>query len=247
MRIIPLSEGSFTVDKTKSFVPFDKATDDLQQRTAGSLLVEIQPFAIVTRKDVLLLDTGLGFHNKEGMMQIHQNLINNRIEPASVTKILLSHLHKDHAGGIQDVKLNASSPQLSFPNATYYVNKKEFEFASEKNNTSYIPSDFSLLNSSGKLVLLEDHGNIDDIIYYEMCGGHCPYHTVFWIKENNELLFYGGDVAPQLQQLKNRFIAKYDFDGRKSMELRNKWWEEGKSAHWTFLFYHDIKTPTISL
>ncbi len=244
---IPLSEGSFTVDKTKIFVPFDKATDVLQQRTAGSLLVEIQPFAIVTNNDVLLLDTGLGFHTKEGMMQIHQNLMNNEIDPASVTKILLSHLHKDHAGGIQDIKVNASSTGLSFPNATYYVNKKEFEFASEKNNTSYIPSDFSLLSSSDKLVLLEDHGNIDDIINYEMCGGHCPFHTVFWIRENNEILFYGGDVAPQLQQLKNRFIAKYDFDGRKSMELRNKWWEEGKSANWTFLFYHDIKTPTISL
>jgi hypothetical protein len=25
------------------------------------------------------------------------------------------------------------------------------------------------------------------------------------------------------------------------MELRQKWWEEGKG--WTFLFYHDIKTP----
>ena len=245
MKIIPLSEGSFTVDRTKVFVPFDKATDELQQRAIGSLLVEIQPFAVVTGKDVLLLDTGLGFHTKDGRMQLHQNLLNNGIDPGSITKILLSHLHKDHAGGIQDIKNNI--PELSFPNATYYVNRKELDFARENKNSSYIPEDFTLLNSTAKLVLLDDEGMIDDHIRYEMSGAHCPYHTVFWITEDDQTIFYGGDVAPQLQQMKNRFIAKYDFDGRKCMELRTQWWEQGKADHWTFLFYHDIKSPTISL
>ena len=61
MRIVPLSEGAFTIDKTKDFLPFDPAKDDLQKRATGSLLVEIQPFLVITEKDVLLLDTGLGF------------------------------------------------------------------------------------------------------------------------------------------------------------------------------------------
>jgi hypothetical protein len=61
MQIIPLSEGSFTIDKTKRFVPFDPDKDDLQQRPTGSLLVEVQPFAVVTTEDVLVIDTGLGF------------------------------------------------------------------------------------------------------------------------------------------------------------------------------------------
>ncbi len=42
--IIPLSEGSFTIDKTKIFVPFDDTKDELNQRATGSLLVEVQPF-----------------------------------------------------------------------------------------------------------------------------------------------------------------------------------------------------------
>ena len=247
MQIIPLSEGSFTIDKTKVFIPFDKSTDDLQQRAIGSLLVEIQPFAVVTKKDILLLDTGLGFHTKAGNMQLHQNLLNNGIDPAAVTKILLSHLHKDHAGGIQDKKENSTIAELSFPNAYYYVNKKELAFATENKTASYITEDFSLLGSSDRLVLLNDEGIIDNYIEYKMSGAHCPYHIVFWIKEDDQTFFYGGDVAPQLQQMKSRFVAKYDFDGRKSMELRMKWWEEGKLDHWTFLFYHDIKTPTISL
>jgi len=46
-----------------------------------------------------------------------------------------------------------------------------------------------------------------------------------------------------LQQMKSRFVAKYDFDGKKCMELRQQWWQQGQQENWTFLFYHDIKTP----
>ena len=73
MQVIPLSEGTFTVDKTKQFVPFDENTDNLQARVSGSLLVEIQPFIVITSKDILLLDTGLGFSNNSGRMQIQKN------------------------------------------------------------------------------------------------------------------------------------------------------------------------------
>src|SRR4030081_3533179 len=99
MKIIPLSEGAFTIDKTKLFVPFDTEKDDLLQRPVGSLLVEVQPFAVISADDVLVLDTGLGFE-KGGVLQIHQNLLNAGIDPSEVTKVLMSHLHKDHAGGL---------------------------------------------------------------------------------------------------------------------------------------------------
>ena len=55
MKIIPLSEGAFTIDKTKKFVPFNKEIDDLQQRAVGSLLVEIQPFCIVAKNDIIII------------------------------------------------------------------------------------------------------------------------------------------------------------------------------------------------
>jgi hypothetical protein len=45
--------------------------------------------------------------------------------------------------------------------------------------------------------------------------------------------------------MKSRFIAKYDFDGKKCMELRQQWWQQGQDEKWTFLFYHDIKTPVV--
>ncbi|HMJ46067.1 MAG TPA: MBL fold metallo-hydrolase [Ferruginibacter sp.] len=245
MKIFPLSEGTFTVDKSKVFIPFDKDKDQLKQRSAGSLLVEIQPFVIITSTDIVLLDTGLGFKNNDGTMQIHQNLIDNGINPNDISKVLLSHLHKDHAGGIFRHDASKGDVQLNFPSATYYINKKELEFVMDKNSTSYQNENFNSLLNADKLNLLDDNGSIGDYIQYEMTGGHSPYHTVFWVKENNEVSFFGGDVAPQLQQMKNRFIAKYDYDGKKSMELRTQWWMKGKEQHWTFLFYHDIRSPFI--
>src|SRR6187431_1621164 len=84
MKVIPLSEGTFTIDKTKLFVPFDEDVHNLQQRPVGSLLVEIQPFVIITLKDILLLDTGLGFSDDEGKMQLHNNLMSAGINPADI-------------------------------------------------------------------------------------------------------------------------------------------------------------------
>ena len=243
MKIIPLSEGAFTVDATKKFVPFNKGADDLQQRPIGSLLVEIQPFAVVTSKDIIVIDTGLGFVDANGIMQIHKNLMDNGINPAEVTKVLLSHLHKDHSGGISKEDKMLQQKFFSFPNATYFVNKDELDFALKKGRPSYTPDEFDILASSDKVHFLHGDGKIDDYITYHVTGAHCPFHQVFWIEEEGHKIFFGGDVAPQLMQMKNRFIAKYDFDGRKCMELRQEWWQRGREEQWTFLFYHDIKTP----
>ena len=246
MKIIPLSEGAFTIDKTKVFVPFNIAADDLQQRPIGSLLVEVQPFCVVTKKDIIVIDTGLGFSNNEGMPQLHQNLIDNGIDPMEVTKVLMSHLHKDHSGGISIESKMLQQRFISFPQATYYVNKEELAVGLDKANASYHKEDFEVLVNADKVITTIGNGVIDDYIKYEVTGGHCPFHQVFWIEEDGEKVFFGGDVAPQLQQMKSRFIAKYDFDGRKSMELRERWWQLGREENWTFLFYHDIKSPVFN-
>lgn len=241
MKIIPLSEGTFTIDKTKLFVPFDQQTENLQARPVGSLLVEIQPFVVITSKDILLLDTGLGFSDNEGKMQLHKNLAEAGINPSDITKVLMSHLHKDHAGGVSEDK---DRNQLCFPDATYYIQQKELDFAFEKGLPSFIPDELEVLKSAKQVQwLTKEEGTIDEYIYYKVTGAHSPFHQVFWIKENNETVFWGADDAPQLQQMKHRFVAKYDFDGKKAMELRRKWWEQGDKEKWTFLFYHDVQNP----
>ena len=242
MKIIPLSEGSFTIDKTKLFVPFDTASDDLQERPTGSLLVEVQPFVVVTPEDVLLLDAGLGFE-QDGRLQLHRNMMAAGINPSEVTKVLMSHLHKDHAGGVSRKNASTGQYDTAFPQATYYIQRKEYEYAFEKGPTSYITEELECLRDAKNVVWLDGSGVIDGYIKYELTGAHCPYHQVFWIVDGGEKIFFGGDVAPQIQQMKSRFVAKYDYDGKKCMELRQQWWKQGEEEGWAFLFYHDIRTP----
>jgi glyoxylase-like metal-dependent hydrolase (beta-lactamase superfamily II) len=240
--IIPLSEGSFTIDKTKLFIQFNEDEHVLNERPTGSLLVEIQPFVIVTSKDILLLDTGLGFNDSvKGKMQLHHNLGKAGIKPGDVTKVLMSHLHKDHAGG---VSLESDHSKLSLPNATYYIQKRELDFALEKGSPSFIAEELEVLKNSSQVHFLnDDQGVIDDYISYHLTGAHSPYHQVFWIKKGDETIFFGGDDAPQLQQMKVRYKTKYDYQPDKAMQLRREWWEQGNKEGWTFLFYHDIKSP----
>ena len=241
VRIVPLSEGSFTIDKTKLFVPFDEEVHALQDRPVGSLLVEIQPFAVVTSKDVLVLDAGLGFSDSNGELQIHKNLKAAGINPADVTKVLMSHLHKDHAGG---VSFGENRQWLSFPEATYYVQERELNFALEKGLPSFHPEEIEILKGHHQVHLLhDDEGVIDDYIFYQHTGAHSPHHQAFWIREGDETIFFGGDVAPQLQQMKIRYKTKYDYEPDKAVAYRQEWWQRGNEEGWTFLFYHDIKTP----
>ncbi len=247
MQIIPLSEGCFSIDQTKVFVPFNKEINTAANKPAGSILVEIQPFVIITSKDIILIDTGLGYLNENGEPQLLANLRKAGINPSQITKVLISHLHKDHAGGICIKNPLSDECFISFPYANYYVKQREFNKFIAAATEANKEEDFQLLADFSKLVwLTENEGTIDGYIKYQVTGGHSIFHQVFWIEENNQTIFFGGDVAPQLQQMKSRFVAKYDVDGKKCMELRRQWWEEGRTGEWTFLFYHDIATPFIS-
>lgn len=239
MKIIPLTEGAFTIDRTKKFIPFEMGVDDLQERPKGSLLVEVQPFVVITSKDIIVLDTGLGFTDDSGQLQIHKNLASHGINATDVTKVLISHLHKDHTGGIA----YPNKRVVAFENAEYVVNKNEWDYALENESLSYLKENFMALQRYSHVNFVTGNGMIDDYIHYECTGAHCPYHQVFKIKDEGEIVFFGADVAPQLQQMKSKYRAKYDYDGAKAMELRQQWWEQGQKENWTFLFYHDIKRP----
>ena len=245
--IFPLSEGVFTVGHDKQFVPFSLHTDELNDRPTGSLLVEIQPFLVITAKDIIVFDTGLGFKNNNGELQIHDNLRNLGYEPEQVTKVLLSHLHKDHAGGLVYTD-NNGLVKTTFPNARYYIYRPEADFALATGMPSYFIKDIEPLLATQQVEWLDgETGLIDGYIRFTHSGGHSPQHIVFLIDDGTGKVFYGGDEAPQLKQMKIKYVAKYDYNGKKAMQLREGYAEQGKAEGWQFLFYHDVKSAVAQL
>ena len=246
VKIIPLSEGEFTIGHDKIFHPFDSETDVLTDRPTGSLLVEVQPFLLVTDKDLILLDTGLGFDVNDEP-QIHYNLSKKGYQPEDITMVLLSHLHKDHAGGVS-FKDELGNAHPSFPNAQYYIYKKEADDAMSAGTPSFIPEELRPVLESDQVTWLEGkEGKLNEYISFKHSGAHSKNHIVFLYDDGQDKIFFGGDEAPQLKQMKIKYVAKYDYDGKKAMQLREEYAAQGKAAGWQFLFYHDVKTPVATL
>jgi glyoxylase-like metal-dependent hydrolase (beta-lactamase superfamily II) len=242
--VYPLSEGTYTIAGDHVFVPFNQATDNFKDRPA-SLLVEIQPFLIVTSKDLIIIDPGLGFTTSTGQLQIHENLNKLGISAADITKVLLSHLHIDHTGGVVEQVIQNGSWQWqpAFPNATYYFQQQEWEYAMSKSYPSYDVLRLEQMKANTKHVVLAGDTVIDDYIQFEICGGHTPFHQVIKIKDQGIIYFFGGDVVPQFSQVQRRFVAKYDVDGVKSAALRKAYAEQALQERWICLFFHDLRTP----
>ena len=235
MKITILEEGSYSVAADKKFIPFDDERDDPKDRPA-SIFVHVRPFLVETKKDLILLDTGLGYLNPEGIPFINLKIIEKGYRPQDVTKVLMSHLHFDHSGGM--LREEEGDLKLNFENADYYIQKQELENAIIDPGKSYNPITLEHLRRSNNLVLIDGDGKIDNYISYTLTGAHCKFHQVFLIEEDGEKIFFGGDVLPEGDQLVRNFIAKYDFDGRAAMQLRKDFGAKAAIEDWTCLFYH---------
>jgi glyoxylase-like metal-dependent hydrolase (beta-lactamase superfamily II) len=148
----------------------------------------------------------------------------------------MSHLHKDHAGGM--VTFESGTGRIAFPEAEYIVQRGEWEDAYSGISSSYRTEIFDVIQRSGNLVLVEGEGRINAEISYALNGGHTAHHQAFHIQTGDQHYFFGGDVLPEPEEIFHNYVAKYDFDGRRSKELRQEYWAEGAPAGWIFLFYH---------
>ncbi|QQQ28619.1 MBL fold metallo-hydrolase [Chryseobacterium indoltheticum] len=241
MKIIPIKEGNFIADQSKNFKILEGNQD------SKGIKMSIQPFLIITENDYILLDTGVGWKNNEGELIINEVLEKENVQNTQITKVLLSHLHKDHINGT--LVRTDSGFESNFPNAKIYIQKRELDFAFEsRGNPSF---DFEILEAliqQPNIVWMDDdQGKIDNEIYYEVVGGHTPFLQVFKIIENNEIAFYGADNLPQESYLKYHVTYKSDFDGKKAMQLRIKWQKEAIENNWKILLYHDLEKSILQL
>ena len=238
MKVFSLYEGSFSVDMTKKFIPFDPAIHSKKDRP-GSLFIHIHPFLVQTDQDLILIDTGLG-QQENGELILHKHIKEQGFYPEDVTLVLLSHLHKDHASGMT-YEVDGEM-KLSFPNAEYVIQRGEWENAFSSSNTdSYQTERLAILQRSGNVHLVEGNGRLNEYISYELSGGHTEFHQVFLIEEDGQTVFFGGDEWPEQAQILRKFAAKYDFDGKKAMALRDEYAHRAAEGNWLCLFYHDGK------
>lgn len=239
MELTVIKLGNFKIGKNKKFNLLEP--NDVSK----GIKIAVQPFLITTLNDCILLDAALDFL-EENQPAILKRLSENGVDPNSITKILISHFHKDHSGGLG--YFNAKKEWIAnFPKATIYMHKQAFEHALQQNtNPSYDHEMLQQLQKMPNVFWIDtNEGWLTPEIGFLVTNAHDAFHQVFWVKEKNETFFYGADDLPTTGYLKRSIAYKTDYNGGKAMELRKIWKEKAKAEKWHILFYHDLKNPAM--
>lgn len=238
MKVIPLLEGVYEVSLKKDFHYVSPDLID-GKPTEGYYLI-VRPFLVQIGDENILIDAGYGGEEECEPILI-KKLRENGLNSTAISKVLISHLHKDHINGIGT--WIGEEFVCNFPNAQIYIQQKEYDYAIAQTNNSYNYERLEKLKNFKNIVWMnENEGDISENIHFEMTGGHVPFQQVFWIKNNDETVFYGADNLPQLNYLKYHAAFKNDVDGHKAMEDRLRWEEQAKNEYWKILFYHGKRT-----
>lgn len=127
MEVLSLEEGIYSVDSEKNLTLL---SDPYFRPKAPFLRMAVRPFVIRLKNELVMLDCGLGLHNNNGNFIITLLLKQYSLSPNQITKVLLSHLHKDHIEGLGYFLDGSFIAQ--FQNATIYASKQELDYSLSK-------------------------------------------------------------------------------------------------------------------
>ena len=137
--ITVLSDGFITIPQDvllTNGAPYEQAALLSRLDTVGDA---VRPKANIpalrTGADLILIDIGSGNKYQPTDGRLADDLAAAAIDPGAVTKVVFSHAHPDHIWATLD-----ESGRLRFPNATYYVGAAEWDFWTDPNFLTTMPS-----------------------------------------------------------------------------------------------------------
>ena len=198
----------------------------------------------------ILIDTGNGDKRDEKFRSIYRidsaesDLVRSLrlagVEPDTVTDVILTHLHFDHAGGSPVRKGGEVVP--AFPRATYYVQREQWEAAhapTERDRASFIPEDFDPLQRHGVLRFTEGEGEILPGIRVETVHGHTAALQCPVVTGGTTTLFYCADLVPLAAHVSLPWIMGYDLRPLVTLEEKRRLMSRADEERWILYLQHD--------
>ena len=158
-----------------------------------------------------------------------------------IDTVLCTHLHWDHAGGAtwRDA---AGRLRLTFPNAAYLVQRREWHDANhptERNQASYLADDFRPLAEAGCLALLDGPATLAPGLSIIMLGGHTAGMQGLLIQTPAGGLLTLVETVPTVAHLPYPWIMGYDLYPLDTLARRKELVPRAIAEGWTIAFVHD--------
>jgi len=167
------------------------------------------------------------------------------IDPADVDMVIDTHLHFDHAGGNTVQHEGRLVP--TFPNATYIVQRGEWEDATnpnERTRASYFPENLLPIREARRLELIDGDTQITPHVGCLLTPGHTPHHQSVMIESpQGKRAIYLADVAPLAVHMERlAWLAAYDIEPLRTMEAKRRLQQQAVADHTLLVFPHDPAT-----
>jgi glyoxylase-like metal-dependent hydrolase (beta-lactamase superfamily II) len=198
----------------------------------------------------ILVDTGMGDRwdeKKTGVFalerrpnQLVAELAEEGITRESITDVVLTHLHFDHAGGA--VRLLDGQLAATFPEARYWVQKRQWEWAgrpSERDRASFRTEDFAPLQEAGRLELVDGPGEILPGVRVTPINGHTPGQQMVEFHTGAGVLVFCGDLIPYLSQVHVPWIMGFDLNPLLTVSEKKQFLTRAAEDGYVLVFEHD--------
>jgi glyoxylase-like metal-dependent hydrolase (beta-lactamase superfamily II) len=167
------------------------------------------------------------------------------VSPEEITIVVNTHLHFDHAGG-NTVLDETGRAVPAFPNARYFVSRREYEHAEaphERDRASYLPVNWRPVRESGQLELKDEQYEVLPGLLMETVAGHSRTMQCVRLQQGARVLYGFADLIPMRAHVPLAWIMGYDLYPVETLEAKKRLLPQAAREDWLCLFYHDPDEP----
>ncbi len=225
---------------------------------ANRIKLATRNLLLETERRKILIDTGMGnkwdeksqkiYDVDQSEFSVEKTLEKNNIKAEEITDVILTHLHFDHTGG--STKLENGKLVPAFPNAKYYVQKKNWDWAnnpSDRDKGSYIKDNFVPLAEAGVLKFINGEKNFDDEIEFLIVNGHTFAQQLIKISDSSNIFLFCCDLLPTTSHIPIPYVMGYDLQPLVTVKEKKEILKKALDENWKLIFEHDPVTAYATL
>jgi len=202
----------------------------------------------------IIVDVGAGAGHSEKNRQIYafedtdhlRDLVRAAgVDPASITDVMLTHLHFDHGAGAAEP--DGDGWRLVFPGVRHHVQKSQWEHALHPNvrdRASYYDERIRILESERVLEIHDGPWSLGPGFDLLVFDGHTPGQQLPLIGGPGGKMFFCGDLFPFHHHVPPPWVMSYDLLPVTAMEEKARILERAAAEGWVFVFEHDAQAQS---